>query len=407
MNIRINHNDIVKLLIIGAFGPYLVPSIGIKSYHFVLYTTSTILILYSTYRKSSLKIPHFILPLIGSLIFCYISFMNNIDSVLLLRAIGSFERIFAAIVVMILVHNLRIVTGEDIASIEKFFAILMSINALFAVCQVAGININIIQSLWIKSYEDSVSVKASGLGRFCGLINQPLEAGFSYGLALLGITHSYYFKRSKFSIVLGLIILVGGVLTVSKSFILLSLPLFICCMFFVFTRSRFLYFCISLIVISTLLFSVLKEYWLGFQYLQAYVDYAIAKDVVDFLTAGRFGGESTDVTDLFSLVTYKSPLLGFGLGSTELMDNGYLEFYYQGGILALLGYLLFFIIYICNTFRVLRQKETFEVAFYYLLIVLIVLASVGGPVITVNYVSIPLAIYFNYYYHLARRPTKY
>ena len=58
------------------------------------------------------------------------------------------------------------------------------------------------------------------------------------------------------------------------------------------------------------------------------------------LSGGRFSNpEGRGLDDMIFDIFSKSPLFGFGLGSTKLMDNGFIEIVYQGGFICLIIYI--------------------------------------------------------------------
>jgi len=84
-------------------------------------------------------------------------------------------------------------------------------------------------------------------------------------------------------------------------------------------------------------FWVISTYWSGYAYFIRLFD-SNASNLVSLLTGGRFSSPDSDVLLMSKEVFDNSPTFGFGLGSTQLLDSGYLEVFYQGGIAAILPF---------------------------------------------------------------------
>lgn len=71
----------------------------------------------------------------------------------------------------------------------------------------------------------SVAVNAAGNGRYTGIFDQPAEAGIAYGVALLALIWLARHGARPFPVLCaGVLVTVGGVLTLSKVFLLVALP---------------------------------------------------------------------------------------------------------------------------------------------------------------------------------------
>lgn len=108
------------------------------------------------------------------------------------------------------------------------------------------------------------------------------------------------------------------------------------------------------------------------------------------LTAGRLGSSDTEVSQLFAqLWTQGHWVYGRGVGSQLPLDNGYLEYFYQGGVLALCGYVVSLVALALPAVAHARRIEG-KLLFYLLLFV--VIASLGGPVVTANRANVTLML---------------
>jgi hypothetical protein len=250
-------------------------------------------------------------------------------------------------------------------------------------------DMNWLQDYFVKSNEAGVWSQALAIGRFTGVFNQPLEAGVFYSVALFSLVYLVslgHCEGWRFWVFF-IFILSGGVLSLSKNFIVLGMAITLIYAFSIklisFLRIALLLF--FLFVMLCLLFVFGNEnYANSFQELYSEGGLLLA------LTAGRLGGD-TEVNRLWdSLFLLNNWLFGVGLGAYLPLDNGYLEYFYQGGVFALFGYLLFIIGLINLGMRHWSKKEG-KLLFF--MGVFISLSSLGGPVITANRASISLLVF--------------
>jgi hypothetical protein len=222
------------------------------------------------------------------------------------------------------------------------------------------------------------------LGRYIGLFTQPIEAGIFFSMALFVLVYMYkvrYIGKSSFYLS-SIIILVGGMISLSKNFYLIA----IVCAILLYGQlsywkpSRY----ITLILISSLfififIFSIDLTYT---NYMNSLIEIYQRDGLTAALTAGRFGGDNmTKVEIMFNEFWHKGFFTGFGISSSSVLDNGFLEYAYQGGIFSLIGYIFFII----NGFVIsyINRKDLTS-KFLNIIFVYVLIASVGGPVITSN-----------------------
>jgi hypothetical protein len=123
-------------------------------------------------------------------------------------------------------------TADLIRDIARIIVAAMGANALIAMAQLAMGKAEIsglLPHFWSGSTgPDSVASAAAENGRFSGIFNQPADAGIAYGLALFCLIYlTRRAARPQWKPVWGLavLLLTGGVLSVSKTFILGALPI--------------------------------------------------------------------------------------------------------------------------------------------------------------------------------------
>jgi hypothetical protein len=108
------------------------------------------------------------------------------------------------------------------------------------------------------------------------------------------------------------------------------------------------------------------------------------------LSAGRFGYDEASVSILFdSLVSTGDWLVGRGLGSQAPLDNAFLEYLYQGGIVALAGYVVALTVL---TFYAWTNRTHRDGKLLLVLLAYVWLGSTGGPTITASRAGVALLL---------------
>jgi hypothetical protein len=244
-----------------------------------------------------------------------------------------------------------------------------------------------ILGFWVHTDIDGVWAQSLVVGRYNGIFNQPLEAGVFYGTGALAATYLLHIGRHKNLIFLALILIfIGGAATFSKNFVVLGAGLSILFAYWTRVASK-----IQVVILGIFVFSII---FVALQrnpdYLESFYQLYADGGILLAVTAGRLGSQDTEVSLLFGeLWSNGSWLSGLGLGSYIPLDNGYLEYFYQGGIVSLAGYLLFLFCFLLIS--VVNLKFTAG-KLLFILVVFIALASIGGPVITANRANLVLIL---------------
>ena len=107
---------------------------------------------------------------------------------------------------------------------------------------------------------------------------------------------------------------------------------------------------------------------------------------ISVYTSGRFGNKYS-ISNLLSYVADKSPIYGFGFGVYINSDNSMLEVIRNAGFIGIFFYSMMFIILIykgiIGTFN-RNEDARLMLAIW----VLILLSSIGAPIVTANRISI-------------------
>jgi hypothetical protein len=373
-----------------SFFPYL--STGVRGEYVVL-----LLLFFPVFCYSLLKYGHniFVFHLLKTfgltfaLFFLVISSLTSSVSGLDANPITMFARV-AMPAIMFFVFSVILRNIEN--TLVKTTSVLSMFGAVAGAVSLCSALFDLSEYLspWVSNNDsESVWAQANGLGRFTGIFNQPLEAGiffFITSLSSLVVLNGYCFKNRKYHYLFLFFSVLGGLLSLSKNYSLLGLPILILFALSINLISYKITFLISLITTA-----ILSIYLIYFNdvYLESFILLYNDFGFLNALSAGRYGSNESAVANLFNDVLVNNLLLGFGLGSKLPLDSGYLEYFYQGGLFALLGYLFFLLHIFISAFnaRLIISKNLL-----YTLLIYIVIASFGGPVITANRANILLFI---------------
>lgn len=263
---------------------------------------------------------------------------------------------------------------------------LASLGAMAALVSPRALEI---LTYWVQADENSVWSQARDVGRFSGIFNQPLEAGAFYSVALLALV--YCWKHSSINkLVLGILlplILAGGLLSLSKNFVVVGVLTALTLAIWIRVIPAWLAMTIA-VPTAVIVPPIFIKY--NPDYVDSLTALYYTGGLFSALTAGRFGQEDSKVSLLFqSLFEVGDWRLGRGLGSHLPLDNGFLEFFYQGGIVAVGGFILALVALLYYGWRD-RAADSGR-----LLVALVLFtagASLGGPAFTANRANIPLLL---------------
>lgn len=263
----------------------------------------------------------------------------------------------------------------------KATVVLGGICASFTAISLVSGPVNGLLVLWVRSDEGGTWFSSQDIGRYTGIFNQPIEAGIFYSIALIAVIHLLrYTKMSRTLLIAAMIVIsFGGAASLSKNFIVLGAAAAVGYAFLIRLISRNAVLVLSIpIIISApvLLERVNQNYFDSLKYLYN------EGGILAALSAGRFGYSEASVSILFdSLVSSGDWLAGRGLGSQLPLDNGFLEYLYQGGILALLGYI---VALTALTIYAWKNRAYRDAKLLLIIMAYTWLASTGGPAITAS-----------------------
>ena len=135
----------------------------------------------------------------------------------------------AALIIVTWYWTLTVPASDLIVLMARLLIGGMAVNGVIAVAQLASGNVVVLGFLprfWSASQAGSVAVNAAENFRYTGIFDQPAQAGLAYGLALLCVIFLVQrgSRRPVLLAVCAAAVITGGVLALSKVFLLGALP---------------------------------------------------------------------------------------------------------------------------------------------------------------------------------------
>lgn len=382
---------VLVLLVASAFGPYLAG--GVRTDQVAVYGVaccSSIALLTSPGGRDS----RFILRSPAGLglvswgvlaLVAAISSMSVFEGLPYARGsvVAGLDNLLTPIAVAISVHLMarRGCPAQMVKLIAGVTALLCSANAMLALAQALDAVPQRFVDWWsppLTSADDmSVADLAGQLGRFSGVFNQPAEAGLAYSVAAVCAVYAFAHRPAIRSAAL-LLIALGGVLCVSKTFIFVGAPVAI----WMLLRGGVAKILSLLVLAGVGTWVVVAgplSGWEGRGYFLRLFSVE-GGGLLNLLSAGRFGNDSS-LHDVSRVILETSPLAGTGVGGLATpYDNGWIEALVVAGVI---GVVLYTATVGCLALAALRLpvgERTYAVA----LTVVLVGASLGLPALTAN-----------------------
>ena len=393
------------ILLISAFGPLLIPSMGIRLDQFLLYAYLPVAVgLFCVGRRSLLSKS---VPLAILFIFIFITAWTLIVTVggvpdhvgasyrTTMDELAAFEN-YAHTIALITVLGVAIDLSNGPKSsslLDKLGSILIVLMCLNAVIAMSAIFTGSfpLAKYFVPGFQDVGDTPfelVSEIGRFTGIFDTPSAAGAAYSVTLL--LWCYLSRKSDKHLIrnylAGGILIVGGTITISKIFLFGGIPLF-----FVYwmlpgrISSRMTLKLLSVIVAAIIAIIIFSELWIGLPNISGFF---VSDDNYD--PVGRFFhfikiryGTADGILfgGIFSYVWDVSPVVGLGFSYLAIADSAYLLYFMEGGIISLLLYVIFvlFIIYL----GVQEWRNGYEIGrFLAFLGGFLLIAGIGAPIIT-------------------------
>lgn len=383
-------NVIPILLAITAFGPYLTSSVRLE--HLVIYPFGflALLIIVTRHLTTLDRLPSQVIYLLSGII--AVAFFNTFLAyrVPLTKVFSQMDNWTQPIAIALI----ALLYGAQFYRAFGWILGLLGVNAALQLYQTltgdADINARFVS---VADTGTSVAELSAGNGRYLGVFGQPLEGGVAFGVGLLLWLYLNRQGKNGFWMWVSLpLILIGGLLTVSKIFLLIAVPLFIGYVLWEKFQINWLTTWRGLgktaLIVGSLLIGLqlLTSSWRG-------ADYALrllnpserqGQSLVEFYTSGRLGGE-TPLNDVVQQTIREEPIFGYGFQSFVTVDNGYFDAYSQSGVM---GVLLFSALGIVIFLRGWKLRRTPQGRLLMLMALFGVLANIGAPALTINRASI-------------------
>lgn len=376
---------LVGVLIVGVFGPYITGSV--RSEQLAVYALAPLLV-FTFVRLKAWSI---------SLLSAWIFSLVVVTLGHLLRspgmtpwesgsALSGYDSLLLPLVVMVLIWTLVPVVGavSVLRTAGILIALLTALNAIVAVASSMVPNlVTYLHPFWSAEAGDAGSVGelAMTMGRFSGVFNQPAEAGLVYSIAAV-LTVWVFSKQRRWMYPLLALITIGGMLSVSKVFLLVGLPVAIALLLFTQKIAGwigiFLAGGLLTIVLGTASFF---QQWTGLDYLTRLLEIPENQSIFQFYSAGRWT-EGSAVLEVADFVLGASPLFGMGIAGLAVpYDSLWTEAIVLGGVLMVVAMVVVFGALIW-AFRKIPDKNLRLTSYAFWAV--LVGASFGIPSLTTN-----------------------
>lgn len=284
--------------------------------------------------------------------------------------------------------------SDALQKVSLTMCILLCLNTVIAACQMFW-DMWPVAHFFLRSMDErTVWENAVVQGRYCGIFDQPVENGLAYSVALVSWIYYVNNYRSSWQWLLLPFLIIGGILSASKVFLFGGIPAGI--VYFLFCKKLHfgtlfkVFLGLSSVAVVAIQFA---DQWTGISFLELMTDPGghLASDPIGVYTAGRFGKEGWILTQAEQILR-SDPLCGIGLGTSDVLDNAYLEFFTQGGFVGLAWYI--FILGIIGRSGIQGIVKNSKYSLVMLLLwLMIVAAGFGAPILTMNRSSILLLVF--------------
>ncbi|GAA1773482.1 hypothetical protein GCM10009681_51200 [Luedemannella helvata] len=382
------------MLVVAAFGPYL-PLPGVRTEQVVVYLAFLVTLLSGHWTRVPVGGTAVVLGLLTTILL--IAVMGTFGPVPLMTSwpagsvTAGLDNLLLPIAVVLTVGatvHLGVDRRRTLTVVCRLLVAGMCANAILAYASTLTDLSPVLARWWNNGpvddlMTDTVAGRASGLGRFSGIFNQPAEAGIAYALALFA---ALYLAREAAALygVAAVVIAVGGVLSVSKVFLLIGLPIALW-QAIRHTSGRRLAPIVAAMAVVVMAYQVSGADWAGAGYLTRL--FGAGDDVLGWYTAGRIGDEST-LYPLVLAVLRESPWFGFGAGGLAApYDNGWVEALCVAGLAGVVIYTAVLGVLVALWLRKPTDLEPATARFAGGVVLVLTLGSVGVPALTANRVA--------------------
>ncbi|MCG5444979.1 hypothetical protein NIE79_003422 [Micromonospora sp. NIE79] len=378
---------IVAAITLAAFGPYLAP--GLRTEQVAVYGSAAMLgalglWLRPRFTGTAVWVLGAHLSLIGvamiGLVFPPPNFTLH-EAGDLVAGLDNLILPFAVVAVVAMLVGVGADPARMLRAVCTVTVLAMALNAIIAITSAAGVENDLLAQFRGYGEAESVADRAEQLGRYSGIFNQPAEAGVLYSMAVLAALYLYQRHVAKLAAVL-LILTVGGVLSVSKIFLLAGVPVGIAYALLAHGRGRRMVALGAASAGAWFAADIYLDQWRGQRFAQRLIPGSGGGDQLDTYTAGRVGGDST-LQQAVDLVMSLSPASGMGpAGLRVAYDNGWVEALIVAGIVGVILHTAVLASLTVGWWRARSHRP--ESPFTGALLLLLIGASTGLPALTAN-----------------------
>lgn len=400
--IRVIAGLVPTLITISIFGPRLNELLRIE--HVAIYGAAILLPLLLLYSIASQRLPDsspIVLPIPLVQVFTIlvlitawtaISTLLNPYEPSVLEVIAQAEnyvqRIAVVVSIILVLVTTQVTPSRYLQQILLIYLSLLAVNSLLVFAMLFT-NIESLVELfvvgpYVADITQTVWWRARAVGRYSGIFGHPATAGLMYSIGLFGLIYMFETRRWTGRFYVGaMLILIAGLLSVSKVYLLIGLPLSVAYVFVLsdirLTLSRGRVF---VAIASTGGAGLIFSSWKGYDRLVTLVRPSVDSlaELIIFYTAGRLASTGVYFT-ITSEVLAHSAFFGLGFGGVTAFDSGYLEAFSQGGFIALV---LYGILIVMLMKAAIAHLELPEGRLLLVLSVFVAIASIGKPVTTAN-----------------------
>lgn len=298
--------------------------------------------------------------------------------------IAGMDNLLLPIAVMLVVWTSvpRVYAADTFRIVAQVLSVAMAANGFITIISTFFDISPLLRIFWAPAGDVfTVGQNSVGNGRYSGLFNQPSEAGLLYGVAGLLAIFAWRHRQVLLAVLVSFIF-IGGMLTVSKVFLLGGLPLIVVYWFILRprgTRPTVAFLC-TFAVLLVIPIIVLQQ-WRGFAYLARLLPTA---GIFDRIFASRYGDDAGIMNVIRELLS-ESPVYGVGVSGWNVpYDSGWVQALVLAGII---GFVAFAMIFVLMGITAMKLPRNGLRSFGVLLTLLLVGASIAIPPLSANRVA--------------------
>lgn len=427
------------LLVLSAFGPYLIRGSGVRLEQATIYILFFLFILFEIKAKKVLNVridSYLFIVLFSSILLLILGtvhsitlFTSNTPSlsyVIRGRAhfgvigtpysiLSGFDTYFLPIAVIAIVmysalsnrwRNAEIIAA--LKSVSSVICVTLAINAIIAILQ-NFVNLSpILSYFWSSDTGFAVGLRASEKARLTGIINQPVEAGSLYTVGILLWIYRWRSSEGKElrNILILALLLIGGVLSLSKAFIYVGV-LIATIHLIISSRKvdigQLLKLTGVVVLCSLFILPTFFNYWAGWEMLMDKLNLASVDDVMYTVTAGRLDSKGFgDAQVLLTKSLQERPVFGQGFALSVPADTAYTSIILRTGLVGFTFYLGIWIPLLLRALDISRWNGyKSEMVLYWMLLTSAGVIGIGGSplhmnrIATINWLIISLLLLIN------------